>query len=92
MKYDRFLAFSILSSQQRELFNRFLSPANESSLFKDVPLSLLEEMRSIAHKIKLSNQRVNTKYRGPRYDWQRSTCRKADARAAAIYLHQNWNN
>lgn len=92
MKYDRFLAFATLSNQERELLQRYVSPDQESSLVKGVPLDLLNEMRNIVRKIKFNNQRINVKYRGPRYDWQRSTCRKADAKSAAIYLHQDWNH
>lgn len=88
MKYDRFLEFAVLSTHEQEFLKKYLSPAQESSLVKGVPLAELDKMRAIIRKIKFSNQRINTKYRGPRYDWQRSTCRKADARSAAIYLHQ----
>lgn len=91
MKYDRFLAFSLLTAREQELLNQYVSPTQESSLVKGVPLSLLDEMRAIVHKIKFCDQRVSTKFRGPRYDWQRSTCRKKDARSAAIYLHQDWS-
>lgn len=91
MKYDRFLAFSLLTTREQELLKQYASPDQESSLVKGVPLSLVNDMRTIVRKIKFNNQRINTKYRGPRYDWQRSTCRKADARSAAIYLHQDWS-
>ena len=92
MKYDRFLAFSLLTSREQELLQRYASPAQESSLVKGVPLNLLGEMRDIIRKIKFTDQRINTKYRGPRYDWQRSTCHKKDAKSAAIYLHQVYNH
>jgi hypothetical protein len=91
MKYDRFLAFSILTAQEQDLLNRYASPADESSLVKNVPLELVEEIRSIINKIKPADQRVNTRFRGPRYDSMRQTCLKANARAASIYFNQNWN-
>lgn len=90
MKYDQFLAFSVLNRHQQNLFNQYLSPDDESSLFKKVPLDLVDEMRNIARMVKIKGQRVNVKFRGPRYDHMRGSCRKEHARSAAIYLHQNY--
>lgn len=87
MKYDRFLAFSLLNVGEQELLKQYASPANESSVVKGVPLTLLDQMRSIARKIKFSNQRVNVRYRGPRYDSMRQTTLKRDARAFSVYLY-----
>lgn len=91
MQYDRFLAFSVLNRHQQNLFNQYRSPINETSLFKGVPLDLLDEMRNIAHMIKIKGQRVNAKFRGPRYDHMRGSCRKQHAKSVAIYLHQDYN-
>ena len=87
MKYDRFLAFSLLTTREQDLLQRYASPAQESSLVKGVPLDLLGEMRGIIRKIKFSNQRVNVRYRGPRYDSMRQTTLKRNARAFSVYLY-----
>jgi len=91
MKYNRFLAFSVLTAQEQELLKQYASPANESSLVKNVPLNLVEELRCIINKIKPAGQRVNTRFRGPRYDFMRQTCLKKNAHSASIYLNQDWS-
>lgn len=87
MEYDRFLAFSLLTTSEQELLTQYASPANESSVVKSVPMSLLDQMRSIAHKIKPANQRVSARFRGPRYDAMRQTTLKRDARAFSVYFN-----
>lgn len=90
MKYDKFLAFVTLPPDQYELFDQYSSPPGESSLFKSVPLHLVDAMKGIASKVKSRSQRVVVKFRGPRYDAMRCTCLKQHARSAAIYLYQNY--
>lgn len=88
MNYNKFLVFSVLNQDQQTLFHRYASPADETSLFKSVPLEVLDQMKNIAGVLKLQHQRVVAKFRGPRYDAMRLTCLKHDAHSATIYLHQ----
>jgi hypothetical protein len=88
MNYDKFLVFSVLNQDQQTLFHRYASPVNETSLFKSVPLEVLDQMKNIARVLKSQHQRVDAKFRGPRYDAMRCTCLKRHAHSAAIYLRQ----
>ena len=88
MNYDKFMVFSALNLDQQTLFHQYLGPPNEASLFKSVPLDLLDQMRAIAQTVKLQQYRVVTRFRGPRHDAMRLTCLKRDAHSATIYLRQ----
>jgi hypothetical protein len=86
MCMDKFLYTFALSEAQRQLVNRYLSPAGESSTVKGVPLDRLVEVKRLV-KLCSPGKMINVKYRGPRHDWTRSTCLKQDARSAAIYVY-----
>jgi hypothetical protein len=83
---DKFLFTFALSPDQRGLIDQYLSPAAESSVVKGVPLEQLAEVKRLIKLCSLG-RRVDVKYRGPRHDFQRSTCLKRDARSAAIYVY-----
>ena len=82
---DKFLYTFALSEAQRQLVNRYLSPAAESSTVKGVPLDQLAEVKRLV-KLCSPGKMINVKYRGPRHDWTRSTCLKQHAKSAAIYV------
>jgi hypothetical protein len=83
---DKFLYTFALNTNQQKLINTYLSPSFEASIVKGVPLNQLIEIK---HLIRLCSpgRTISVKYRGPRHDWQRSTCLKRDARSAAIYVY-----
>jgi hypothetical protein len=86
MCMDKFLYTFALSEAQRQLVNRYLSPAGESSTVKGVPLDRLAEVKRLV-RLCSPGKIINVKYRGPRHDWIRSTCLKQDAKSAAIYVY-----
>jgi hypothetical protein len=82
---DNFLYTFGLSGDQRQLVDRYLSPAIESSTVKGVPLDQLVEVKRLV-RLCSPGKIISVKYRGPRHDWTRSTCLKRDAKSAAIYV------
>ena len=74
-----------LDSTELATVNQFLSPAEETSFVKGCPLDRLDEIRSIIKRV-ANGRNIRTKYRGPRYDSQRGTCLKKNARSFAIYI------
>ena len=82
-KIDQFLRFATLSRTEQNLLEQYLSPQDESSLVKGVPLNLLEDMKNIVRQA--TNQKIRVLYRGPRRDAMRCYTRREDARSFAIY-------
>ena len=82
---NKFLYTFGLSETQRGLVNTYLSPVTESSVVKGVPLDQLADVKRLI-RLCSPGRTISVKYRGPRYDWQRGTCLKRDARSAAIYV------
>jgi hypothetical protein len=64
----------------------YKSPENESSILKNVPLSLLPEFKQLLREM-FPGIRLYTKYRGPRQSvgTDSGTCLKENAKSAAIY-------
>jgi hypothetical protein len=83
---DKFLYTFALTNTQKTVVDRYLSPAGESSTVKGVPLDQLDEIKRLV-RLCSPGKMITVKYRGPRHDWQRSTCLKQDARSAAIYVY-----
>jgi hypothetical protein len=83
---DKFLYTFALTNTQKTVVDRYLSPAGESSTVKGVPLDQLAEVKRLV-RLCSPGKMITVKYRGPRHDWQRSTCLKQDARSAAIYVY-----
>lgn len=81
MKLDRFQTFALLTADQQQLIQPYLSPDNEQSIVKRVPLSQLDQVKSVLSKL----MPVRVIYRGPRRDAMRLFCLRRDARSAAIY-------
>lgn len=86
MRLDQFSEF-MLPPEIRSFVDQYRSPESEASIVKDVPLDQLDRARDVMRTItRLTGQRLRVIYRGPRYDYCRSWCRKADARRLAIYF------
>lgn len=79
---DQFILNFGLPLEQQELAKRYMSPKNERSTFKYVPLGRLEEMK-ILLKI-LTGRKPRVMYRGPRYNGSYCT-KKRHATHASIY-------
>lgn len=65
-----------------KLADRYRSPANEGSVYKGIPIE--HRHHPVIEKF-LKSGLYRVKYRGPRYDWTRSTCLKSNAKSFAIY-------
>ena len=80
---DKFVWFSILSSEEHEFFNQYRSPKIEASVFKQIPIEYLDMVKSV---LKRTGQKFRIVYRGPRgryYD--QAMTWKQDARAFTVY-------
>lgn len=70
-----------------DLLEPYASPDDEVSVFKSVPISLLDQARAVLRQAgRLEGQQFRIIYRGPRsrYLYQASTWRQ-DARAFSVY-------
>ena len=79
---DQFILNFGLPLAQQELVRRYLSPRNECSTFKRVPLGQLDEMKLVFKR--LTGEKPRVVYRGPRYNGSYSTKRR-HATHASIY-------
>ena len=78
----KFTIFACLSKQDHEFISNYISPKGESSLYKGIPIKYLERVKTM---LKNTGLKFRVKFRGPRYDHQRGTCLKANARSFAVY-------
>jgi hypothetical protein len=64
---------------------QYKSPANETSLIKNVPIEHLIKAR---HEVRnaFPGQRIVARFRGPRRDTMALYCMKKNARTFAIYV------
>lgn len=78
---DKFLWFC-LPNEDKALLAQYISPPGEASVFRDIPIDRLEEVRRILGKV----GRYRVVYRGPRgrYPDQGMTWKK-DANRFAVY-------
>ena len=86
MKLDNWTRFN-LSVPDQQFFRAFASPADETSLVKDVPIGALEQVRPILRRAQaLAGRKMYIMFRGPkrRYPGQASTW-KRDAERFAVY-------
>jgi hypothetical protein len=74
-----------MSAEQHTRFDAMISPETEDSLFKQIPVNHMEEVKQIARNM-FPNRKIRVRYRGPRYDFMRQTCLKQNARSVAIYV------
>lgn len=85
MKYDKFLFFSVLSREQQQKLEPFIAPDKESSLFKHVPLTRMEEFKTLARTLN-PGHRVRVRFRGKRSGAMRDYTKKCDAHSVTIYV------
>ena len=78
----KFTIFACLSKKDHAFIEQYISPKGEASLFKSIPIGYIEQVRTM---LKNTGLKFRVKFRGPRYDHQRGTCLKANARAFAVY-------
>ena len=64
------------------ILNDYVSPTNENSLYKDIPIAYRYHPDVIAF---MKSGKYRIKYRGPRHDWGAKTCLLKDAKRFAIY-------
>jgi hypothetical protein len=64
---------------------QYRSPANETSVIKNVPIAHLIKARSEVRDA-FPGCRIITRFRGPRYDSMALYCKKKNARTFAIYV------
>jgi hypothetical protein len=64
---------------------QYLSPSNEVSIIKKVPIEHLVAARQEVRDA-YPGRRVVARFRGPRFDWMRLYCLKKHARTFAIYV------
>lgn len=66
--------------------NLFRTPkTGEVSKYKNIPIGYLNLVRTILN-IRGYRGKYRIRYRGPRYDWSRSFCRKEHALRFAVYV------
>lgn len=78
---DKFLWFC-LANEHKAVLEAYVSPLEEASVFKDIPIDRLAEVKAILRKV----GRFRVVYRGPRrrYHSQAMTW-KQDANRFAVY-------
>ena len=64
---------------------QYRSPANETSVIKNVPIEHLIKARQEVRNT-FPGQRVVARFRGPRYDSMALHCKKKHARAFSVYV------
>lgn len=64
------------------ILNDYVSPTNETSLYKDIPIVYRYHPDVIAF---MKSGKYRIKYRGPRHDWGAKTCLLKNAKRFAIY-------
>jgi hypothetical protein len=64
---------------------QYRSPANETSVIKNVPIEHLVRARSEVRDA-FPGRRITTRFRGPRRDTMALYCTKKNARTFAIYI------
>jgi len=64
---------------------QYKSPANETSLVKNVPMEHLIKARQEVRDA-FPGRRIVARFRGPRYDGMALYCTKKNARTFAIYV------
>ena len=86
MKLDRWTHFN-LSLADQQFFDAFASPADQTSIVKDVPIGALDQVRSVLRRVKsLTGRRTYVMFRGSKKRYRgQSTVWKQDANRFAVY-------
>ena len=75
--------FFCLANEDKEFLGQFVSPSNEASTFKQIPIEHLDRVKRLLRQL---GYRARIIYRGPRGHWRcQSTTWKQDARAFSVY-------
>lgn len=85
MKYDKFMFFAGFSKEQQQQLKPYFSPDQESSLFKHVPISRMEEFKRIARTLNPGHP-VRVRFRGKRSGAMRDYTKKCHAHSVSIYV------
>lgn len=86
MKLDNWTQFN-LSPDTRQLVDAFASPDHERSIIKNVPIGAYESAaQSLLEISGLTGRLLQVRFRGPRHDHTRGSCRREHARTFAVYL------
>ena len=86
MKLDRFADF-MLPADVRAFLAQYLSPEQEASIAKNIPMDQLDQARQVMRIIgNLTGRKLRIIYRGPRYDHGHSWVLRQHARRFAIYF------
>lgn len=86
MKLDCWTYF-MLTAEDRQLLDSYPVPDEESAIIKGLPIQVLGLVKPTMHRIsQLTGRKLRVMYRGPRYDWSRGACRKADAYGFSVYF------
>ena len=78
---DKFIYFATVPKAIQELLSKYESPTHEASIWKGIPMAHLDSIRDALYTV----GQFRVKFRGPRYDHQRGTCLKVNARSFAVY-------
>jgi hypothetical protein len=85
MVHNKFMYFSTLSTEQHKQYYSYLSPVEERSLFKGIPVTRVEEFKTLARVLN-PGRTIRVRFRGPREGGMRDYCLKRKARSVAIYV------
>ena len=86
MKLDNWTRFN-LSLADQQFFQAFASPEDQTSLVKDVPIGVLEQVRPILRRAQaLAGRKMYIMFRGPKRRYASQACTwKQDADRFAVY-------
>jgi hypothetical protein len=79
---DKDLEFFCLAVDDQQYLTQYAA-APERAWVKSLPMSELDRVQQIFKKM---GCKIRLRYRGPRFDSQRQTCLKANARSFAVYV------
>ena len=87
MKLDKFTIFACFSAEEQELISKYISPDCEYSSFKNIPMSLYDQITRL-----LPNKNRRIRFRGTsksNYNRPRDFIHKDKADTFAIYYDNN---
>lgn len=87
MKLDKWIQFC-LSLEDQQLFRAFASSSSETSIIKDVPISVLDQVRPVLKRLRrLTGRQTRIMFRGPRNRYHSQSCTwRQDATRFSVYF------
>ena len=86
MKLDHWIQFN-LSPATRQLVECFAAPDHERAIIKNVPIGAYDCAKTSLLEISaLTGRLLSVRFRGPRHDSTRASCRREHARAFSVYV------